>query len=93
MIRIVCPHCHAPLSSAELEQATINGHLSLLCPECSVVLVSDCDGEAGSHTLGEHYPEDAQRDQIEDRYQRLHDRVVDVKQFAHSAPFVSGCIV
>ena len=46
MIRIVCPHCHAPLSSAELEQATINGHLSLLCPECASVLASDSAGEA-----------------------------------------------
>ncbi len=59
MIRIVCSHCHAPLATAELEQATINGHLRLLCPECSVVLVSDSEGEADSHTLAEHYPEDA----------------------------------
>jgi hypothetical protein len=59
MIRIVCPHCHAPLSSAELEQATINGHLSLLCPECASVLASDSAGEADSHTLAEHYPEEA----------------------------------
>lgn len=41
MIRIVCPHCHAPLSSAELEQATIDGHLSLVCPECSMVLLTE----------------------------------------------------
>jgi uncharacterized protein YbaR (Trm112 family) len=59
MIRIVCPHCHAPLATAELEQATINGHLSLLCPDCSVVLVSDSEGEDDGHTLAEHYPEDA----------------------------------
>ena len=39
MIRIVCPGCHSPLSSAELEQATIDGHLSLVCPECSMVLL------------------------------------------------------
>lgn len=59
MIRIVCPHCHAPLSSAELEQATINGHLSLLCPECSVVLVSETDDESDSHSLVEHFPEES----------------------------------
>ena len=41
MIRIVCPHCHSPLSTAELEQVTIDGHLSLVCPECSSVLVSE----------------------------------------------------
>lgn len=40
MIRIVCPSCHSPLSSAELEQATIDGHLSLVCPECSMVLLT-----------------------------------------------------
>lgn len=43
MIRIVCPHCHAPLSTAELEQATIAGQLSLICPECSSVLLSEPD--------------------------------------------------
>ncbi len=43
MIRIVCPHCHAPLSSSELEQVTIAGHLCLVCPECSTVLVSEPD--------------------------------------------------
>jgi hypothetical protein len=32
MIRIVCPSCHSPLSRAELEQATIDGHLSMVCP-------------------------------------------------------------
>lgn len=58
MIRIVCPHCHAPLATAELEQATINGHLCLLCPECASVLVSDSDPEIESHTLAEHYPEE-----------------------------------
>jgi uncharacterized protein YbaR (Trm112 family) len=58
MIRIVCPHCHAPLSSAELEQATINGHLSLLCPECASVLVSDNDCADDGHTLSEHFPEE-----------------------------------
>ena len=41
MIRIVCPGCHSPLSSAELEQVTIDGHLSLVCPECSMVLLTE----------------------------------------------------
>ena len=41
MIRIVCPGCHSPLSSAELEQATIDGHLSLVCPECAMVLLTE----------------------------------------------------
>lgn len=41
MIRIVCPGCHSPLSSAELEQANIDGHLSLVCPECSMVLLTE----------------------------------------------------
>lgn len=58
MIRVVCPHCHAPLATAELEQATINGHLSLICPECAAVLVSESDPATESHTLAEHYPEE-----------------------------------
>lgn len=41
MIRIVCPHCHAPLSTAELEQIIIGGQLSLICPECASILVSE----------------------------------------------------
>ncbi|MGB4911091.1 MAG: hypothetical protein WBO95_02965 [Candidatus Dechloromonas phosphoritropha] len=41
MIRIVCPHCHAPLSAEELEQASISDRLSLGCPECFMVLVSE----------------------------------------------------
>jgi RNase P subunit RPR2 len=41
MIRIVCPHCHAPLSAGELEQVSISDRLSLVCPECFMVLVSD----------------------------------------------------
>lgn len=55
MIRIVCPHCHAPLSSAELEQVTINGQLSLVCPECSVVLVSEQQADQETHSLEAHY--------------------------------------
>ena len=57
MIRIVCPHCHAPLSSAELEQAIVDGSLSLICPECSLVLVSESEREY--HTLDEHFPDEA----------------------------------
>ena len=57
MIRIVCPHCHAPLSTSELEQASINGHLSLLCPECAAVLVSEAAPAVDTHTLAEHDPE------------------------------------
>jgi len=55
MIRIVCPHCHSPLSSAELEQATIAGHLCLICPECSLVLLSEPDVVEEYHTLEEHF--------------------------------------
>lgn len=57
MIRIVCPHCHAPLSSAELEQVTIAGHLSLICPECSSVLVSEPAEHSDTHSLEEHFAE------------------------------------
>ncbi len=57
MIRIVCPHCHAPLSIAELEQVTIGGHLSLMCPECSSVLVSEPAETKEYHTLEEHFAE------------------------------------
>ncbi|MBS1138750.1 MAG: hypothetical protein H6R13_203 [Proteobacteria bacterium] len=56
MVRIVCPHCHAPLAAAELEQATIAGQLSLLCPECSAVLVSE-HAEPEYHSLEEHFAE------------------------------------
>ena len=41
MIRIICPFCHIPLSPAELEQATVDGHFSLVCPECSMVLLTE----------------------------------------------------
>lgn len=59
MIRIVCPHCHAPLSSNELEQASINGKHSLICPECSSVLLTEPEPEVEieTHTLEEHYTE------------------------------------
>ena len=59
MIRIVCPHCHAPLSTSELEQATISGHLSLLCPECAAVLLSEAEPEGNTHSLAGHYPEES----------------------------------
>lgn len=55
MIRIVCPSCHSPLSSAELEQATIDGDLSLVCPECSSVLLSEPDVVEEYHGLEEHF--------------------------------------
>lgn len=57
MIRIVCPHCHAPLSTAELEQVSIDGHLSLVCPECSSVLVSEPVELEEDHSLEEHFAE------------------------------------
>lgn len=43
MIRIVCPFCHAPLSTQELETAILDGHACLVCPECENVLVTDAD--------------------------------------------------
>ena len=38
MNRIVCPFCHVPLATQELETATICGHTCLVCPECENVL-------------------------------------------------------
>lgn len=35
MTRIVCPHCHVPLATTELERVLIDGRRGLLCPECS----------------------------------------------------------
>jgi Zn-finger nucleic acid-binding protein len=55
MFRIVCPHCHASLSTAELEQATIAGQLNLVCPECSSVLLSEPTAELEYHSLKEHF--------------------------------------
>lgn len=57
MIRIVCPHCHAPLSTTELEQVTMAGHLCLICPDCSSVLVSEPVEAEAYHTLDEHFAE------------------------------------
>ena len=56
MIRIVCPHCHAPLSTAELEPATLAGSTCLICPECASLLVK-ASPEPESHGLAEHYPD------------------------------------
>jgi len=41
MIRIVCPFCHTPLSSNELETASFDGLICLVCPECEHVLLSE----------------------------------------------------
>ena len=57
MIRIVCPHCHASLSTAELEQARIGNQLNLICPECSSVLLSEADDSEECHSLEEHFVE------------------------------------
>lgn len=57
MIRIVCPHCHVSLSSADLEQASIAGHQSLIYPECSSVLLSESADSREFHTLDEHFAE------------------------------------
>ena len=51
MIRIVCPFCHAPLSTLELETATVNGHACLVCPECENILITDADDD---HNLVPH---------------------------------------
>jgi Zn-finger nucleic acid-binding protein len=53
MSRIVCPHCHVSLSSTELEQVAIVGHLCLVCPECSTVLVSQPHNEVDAHQPAE----------------------------------------
>lgn len=45
MIRIVCPFCHASLSTQELETAILEGHACLVCPECESILVTDADDE------------------------------------------------
>ena len=41
MIRIVCPFCHAPLSANELEIATFDGHVCLVCLVCDNLLVTE----------------------------------------------------
>jgi uncharacterized protein YbaR (Trm112 family) len=43
MIRIVCPFCHVPLSTNDLEKATLDGHACLVCPECEHILITDAD--------------------------------------------------
>jgi hypothetical protein len=57
MIRIVCPHCHAPLSTAELEQILVGGQSSLICPECASVLVSEPIDAAEPPTPDEAFTE------------------------------------
>ena len=54
MIRIVCPHRHTALSTADLEHATLGGCICLLCPECACVLLSESH-EPETHGLAEHY--------------------------------------
>lgn len=56
MIRILCPHCHASLATADLEPATFGGCACLLCPECSSVLISESP-DPKTHGLAEHYPD------------------------------------
>lgn len=41
MIRIVCPFCHSPLSSSDLETACFDGMTCLVCPECEHVLLTE----------------------------------------------------
>lgn len=45
MIRIVCPFCHVPLSLQELIPAEMGKRTSLLCPECSGLLVTELHAE------------------------------------------------
>ena len=54
MIRILCPHCHASLAIAELEQARCEGLLSLVCPECASVVVTETAAPE-YHTLDAHF--------------------------------------
>ena len=41
MIRIVCPFCHTPLGSHELETAIMGGNICLVCPECEHILLTE----------------------------------------------------
>ena len=41
--RIVCPYCHIPLAVADLEEATLDGRVFRICPECATVLVSQAE--------------------------------------------------
>ena len=41
--RIICPYCHIPLAIADLEEASLDGCLCLICPECATVLVSQAE--------------------------------------------------
>lgn len=46
MIRIVCPFCHSPLNAIDLETATLDDRVCLVCPECEHVLLMDDDAQA-----------------------------------------------
>jgi RNase P subunit RPR2 len=48
MIRIVCPSCHTPLSTTDLEQVTIDHQLSLVCPDCAMVLLTELAAPEGA---------------------------------------------
>ncbi len=50
MIRIVCPFCHVPLSLQELIPAEMGKRSSLLCPECSGLLVTESHAEEHLNT-------------------------------------------
>jgi hypothetical protein len=41
MIRIVCPFCHIPLATDQLEMATCGGQACLVCPECENILLTE----------------------------------------------------
>lgn len=41
MIRIVCPFCHSPLRAADLETATLEDRICLVCPECEQILLME----------------------------------------------------
>jgi hypothetical protein len=45
MIRIVCPFCHVPLSLHELIPVEMGTRSSLLCPECTSLLVTESHAE------------------------------------------------
>jgi len=57
MTRIICPHCHVPLATSELEQVLIAGRLGLLCPDCSGLLFLQTAAPAPSASLEVHCTE------------------------------------
>lgn len=58
MIRIVCPFCHSLLNATDLETATLDDRVCLVCPECEHVLLMDGDAQADapmpSEAVGAH---------------------------------------